>query len=175
MDKFIIPPIHRFTQVKSLILCCSALMPLDVLQTIMDFYQIEELDNTDIESISRRELEKIIKHLPRLNTLIMNYNPLFVIPSQIHTLMLRGDSQSISINNLWHTIQNVKTPGTLTKSQDMMFDIIDQFDHINNLLFTCCDFAEGDCMEFFIEKLSLHWLEDSSYRLRMNHFTYRKG
>jgi hypothetical protein len=57
----------------------------------------------------------------------------------------------------------------------MMVDIIDQFDYLNNFVFICDDLWEGDYLEFFIEKLRLHWLEDNSYRLRMNHFTFRQG
>ncbi|CAF1087782.1 unnamed protein product [Rotaria sordida] len=175
IDRFIIPPIHRFTQVKSLILRGSTLMSLDVLKTIMDLNQIETLDVFPVESLSRHELNILIKHCPRLNYLIMDYNPLFGIPSQIHTLRLDIDFRSLSIDNLWHTTQNVKVLEIPINSKDMMLDIIDQFDHIDNFLFSCDEFSEGDYLEFFIEKLHLYWLEDNSYRLAMNHFTYRQG
>ena len=56
----------------------------------------------------------------------MEYNPLFVIPSQIHTLRLEGDCKSIWIDNLYHTIQNVKPLEIATNSKDMMVDKIDQ-------------------------------------------------
>ncbi|CAF4423987.1 unnamed protein product [Rotaria sp. Silwood2] len=175
MDKFIIPPIHRFTQVKSLILCGSTFMLLDVLNTIIDFNQIETLDIFPVESLSRHKLDILIKHCPRLNYLIMNYNPLFDIPSQIHTLRLDVDFRSLSINNLWHITQNVKTLEIPINSKDMMLDIIDQFDHIDNFLFSCDYFSEGEYLEFFIKKFRIYWLEDNSYRLAMHHFTYRQG
>ncbi|CAF3790030.1 unnamed protein product, partial [Rotaria sordida] len=174
IDKFIIPLIHRFTQIKSLIFCGPTLMSLDILITITDFNQIEKLDVGCIERLSRHELNKLIKHLPRLNYLIMEYNPLFVIPSQIHTLRLEGDCKSISINNLWYTIQNIKILEISIHSKDMMVDIIDQFHHIDNFLFTCDYFSEGEYLEFFIEKFRLYWLEDNSYRLRIDHFTCRQ-
>ncbi|CAF4016659.1 unnamed protein product, partial [Rotaria sp. Silwood1] len=60
----------------------------------------------------------------------MKFNPLFVIPSQIHTLILEGDSRSISIDQLYHTIKNVKTLQIPTNSKDMMLDIVDQLDHL---------------------------------------------
>ncbi|CAF1287616.1 unnamed protein product [Rotaria sordida] len=37
------------------------------------------------------------------------------------------------------------------------------------------DLSEDDYLKFVIEKLHIHWLEDNSYCLRMNHFTYRQG
>ncbi|CAF4249599.1 unnamed protein product, partial [Rotaria sp. Silwood2] len=175
MDKFIIPPIHRFTQVKSLILCGSTFMLLDVLNTIIDFNQIETLDIFPVESLSRHKLDILIKHCPRLNYLIMNYNPLFDIPSQIHTLRLDVDFRSLSIDNLWHITQNVITLEIPINSKDMMLDIIDQFDHIDNFLFSCDYFSEGEYLEFFIKKFRIYWLEDNSYRLAMHHFTYRQG
>jgi Leucine-rich repeat (LRR) protein len=66
-------------------------MTLDTLGTIVDFNQIEILDIACIESVSRQELPKLIKHLPRLNYLAMEFNPLFVVPSQIRTVRLVGD------------------------------------------------------------------------------------
>ncbi|CAF3698966.1 unnamed protein product [Rotaria sp. Silwood1] len=173
--RFIISPIHRFTQVKSLILCGSTLMSLDVLKTIMDFNQIEKFDFFLIESLSTHELNILIKHCPRLNFLIMDYNSLFVRLSQIHTLRLDVDFLSLSIDNFWHTAQNVKTLEISINSKDMMLDIVDQFDDIDNFLFSCDEFSEDEYLEVFIEKLYLHWLEDNSYRLAMNHFTYRQG
>jgi len=56
----------------------------------------------------------------------------------------------------------------------MMLDIIDQFGHINDFVFMCDDLREGDYLEFFIEKLRMHWLTDNSYRLRMNHFIFHR-
>jgi len=91
IDEFIIPPIHRFTQVKSLILSGSQMMSLNILQTIIDLNQIEELDLADIKYFSRHELDKLIKYLPRLHSLTMKYHPLFVVPSQIRTVRLVGD------------------------------------------------------------------------------------
>ncbi|CAF4671736.1 unnamed protein product [Rotaria sp. Silwood1] len=175
IDRLIISPIHRFTQVKSLILCGSTLMSLDVLKTIMDFNQIEKFDFFLIESLSTHELNILIKHCPRLNFLIMDYNSLFVRLSQIHTLRLDVDFLSLSIDNLWHTVQNVKALEISVNSKDMMLDIVDQFDDIDNFLFSCDEFSEDEYLEVFIEKLYLHWLEDNSYRLAMNHFTYRQG
>jgi len=35
--------------------------------------------------------------------------------------------------------------------------------------------TQGQYVEFFIEKLRIHWLEHNSYRLAMNHFTFRQG
>ncbi|CAF1267578.1 unnamed protein product [Rotaria sp. Silwood1] len=175
IDKFQTPPISRFTQVKSLIYYGSTLMPLDILKTILDLNQIEELDVCSIRSLSRHELYKLIKVLPRLNSLTMKFNPLFVIPSQIHTLILEGDSRSISIDQLYHTIKNVKTLQIPTNSKDMMLDIIDQLDHLENIIFTFDEFNEGEYLEFFIEKLSVYWMEDNCHRLAMNHFTFRQG
>ena len=42
-------------------------------------------------------------------------------------------------------------------------------------MFICDDLSEGDYLEYFIEKLHMHWLENKSYRLRMNHFTFHSG
>jgi len=173
IDKFLSPPIHRFTQVRSLTLCGSKLMSLDILQTILDLNQIEELDVYDIASVSRHELDKLIKHLPRLHNLTMKYHPLFVVPPQIHTLRL--EDESISVDNLCHTIPHVKTLEIQISTKDMMLDVIDQLHHIDDFLFMCDDFSQGCYLEFFIEKLHLHWLEDNSYRLAMNHFTYSQG
>jgi hypothetical protein len=174
-DKFIIPPIHRFTQVKLLICSGSVLMSVDILRTILDFNQVEVLDVSCIELVSRHELNKLIKHLPRLNSLMMKYNPLFVIPSQIHTLNLEDRSKSISIDNLCHTIKNVKSLAIPIDSEDMMLDIIDQLDHINDFRFMCHHFSQSNYLEFFIEKLCMYWMENNSYRLTMNHFTFRQG
>ncbi len=65
-------------------------MSLDILQTIIDFNQIEELDVSYIKYLSRHELVKLIKYFPRLHSLAMEYHPLFVVPSQIHTLRLEN-------------------------------------------------------------------------------------
>jgi hypothetical protein len=102
----------------------------------------------------------------------MEFNPLFVVPSQIRTVRLVGDFKSICIDNLWRTVRNIKTLEIPIDSKDMMVDTIDQFDYLDNFVFICDDLWEGDYLEFFIEKLRLHWLEDNSYRLRMNHFTF---
>lgn len=175
MDHFSTYPIHRFTQVISLTLSGSLSISFDVLQTIMDFHQIETLDVADAKSLSRRELNKLIKHCPRLNILIMEYNPLFVVPAQIHTLRLEGDCRLISIDNLWRTIKNVKNLEIPITSKDMMLDIIEQLDHLDNILFICDDFAQGDYFEFFIEKFHFHWMEKQSYRLRTHDVTFRQG
>ncbi|CAF1450564.1 unnamed protein product [Rotaria sordida] len=128
---------------------CILLTPLDILQTIIDFNQIEKLLVDCIKSLSRHELNKLIKHLLRLNSLTTKYNSLFVIPSPIHILRLEGDSESISI-------LNVKTLEISINSKDMMMDIIDQFDYINDFVFICDDLSEGDYLEYFIEKLHMH-------------------
>jgi hypothetical protein len=57
----------------------------------------------------------------------------------------------------------------------MMMGIIDLFDHINDFVFTCEHFFQGDYFEFFIEKLHLYYSKDISYRLAMNHFTFQQG
>ncbi|CAF1484896.1 unnamed protein product [Rotaria sordida] len=110
---------------------------------------IEKLLVDCIKSLSRHELNKLIKHLLRLNSLTTKYNSLFVIPSPIHILRLEGDSESISI-------LNVKTLEISINSKDMMMDIIDQFDYINDFVFICDDLSEGDYLEYFIEKLHMH-------------------
>ncbi|CAF4084733.1 unnamed protein product [Rotaria sordida] len=74
IDKYITPSIHRFTQVKSLILSGSILMSLDILKIIIDLNQIEKLDVYSIESLSINELYKLIKYLPRLNELTMEFS-----------------------------------------------------------------------------------------------------
>lgn len=90
----------------------------NILQTIFDFNQIEEL-------VSRHQLDKLIKHLPQLNSLITKYNLLFVIPSQIHILILEDDCKSISIDNLFHTVKNVKRLEISINSKDIMLGSID--------------------------------------------------
>ena len=59
-----------------------------------------------------------------MNSLTTKYNSLFIIPSPIHILRLEGDSESISIDNLYHTIPNVKTLEISINSKDMIMDII---------------------------------------------------
>ncbi len=175
IDEFTIPPIHRFTQVESLILNGSQMMSLNILQTIIDLNQIEELDLADIKYFSRRELDQLIKHLPRLYSLTMKYHPLFVVPSQIRTLRFENNDQLISIDNLSHTIPYVKTLEIPIQTKDEMVDLIDQLGHINDFLFIFDDLSEGDYLEFFIEKFRVSWLEDNSYRLARNHFTFWQG
>jgi len=57
-------------------------MSLDILQTILDFNQIEKLDVLYVGTLSIHELDELVKHLPRLNSLIMEYHLLFVVPSE---------------------------------------------------------------------------------------------
>jgi hypothetical protein len=56
-----------------------------------------------------------------------------------------------------------------------MVDLIDQLGHINDFLFIFDDLSQGDYLEFFIEKFRIYWLEENSYRLAMNHFTFWQG
>lgn len=175
MDQLSTPPIHRFAHVESLVLHGSLLISFDVLQTIMDFHQIETLDVAGVKSLSRHELNKFIKQCPRLNCLIMEYNPLFVVPPQIHTLRLESDCRLISIDNLWHTIKNVKNLEIPIKSKNMMLDIIDRLDHLDNILFICDDFTQGAYLEFFMEKLHFQSMKKESYRLRTTCVSFRQG
>lgn len=151
------------------------MMPSDILQTIIDLNQIEELDLADIKYFSRHELDKLIKHFPRLHSLTMKYHPLFVVPSQIRTLRFENSDRAISIDNLSHTIPHVKTLEIPIQTKDEMVDLIDQLGHINDFLFIFDDLSQGDYLEFFIEKFRIYWLEENSYRLAMNHFTFWQG
>jgi hypothetical protein len=96
------------------------MMPSDILQTIIDLNQIEGLDLADIKYFSRHELDKLIKHFPRLHSLTMKYHPLFVVPSQIRTLRFENSDRAISIDNLSHTIPHVKTLEIPIQTKDGM-------------------------------------------------------
>ncbi|CAF1509656.1 unnamed protein product, partial [Rotaria sordida] len=145
------------------------------LKIIIDLNQIEKLDVYSIESLSINELYKLIKYLPRLNELTMEFHPLFVVPLKIHTLRLEGDSRTITIDTLYHTIQNVKTLKIPKYSRGMMIDIIDQLKNLDNITFTLDEFSEDEDTDFFLKKLSFRWFENNSYRLAINHFTFRQG
>ncbi|CAF1248012.1 unnamed protein product [Rotaria sp. Silwood1] len=160
-----VPPNHRFTQVISLILSGSILMSLDILKTIIDLNQIETLDVYSIESLSINGFYELIKHLPRLNELTMEFNPLFVVPLQIHILRLEDDSRRITIDTLYHTIHNVKTLEIPKNSRNMMIDIIDQLKNLDNIMFTHDEFSQDADTDFFLKKLSFRWFENNSYRL----------
>ena len=175
VDQCIKPPTKRFSYVQSLILNGAKLISLDFLQSIVNLNEIEELDLQDMKFVSRREIERLIRHLPRLSLLTMKYDPLFIPPPQIRTLQFEGDTQSIIIGQLSHTIPHVKTLDIQIHTKDQMVRLIDQLGHINDFIFMLDDLSRGDYMEFFVEKLHTYWLEENSHRLATHHFTFRQG
>ena len=108
----------------------------------------------DVKFVSRRELEQLSEHLPRLYSLIMKYHPLFVVPSQIRTLRLEGNIRSTPINHLSHRIPYVKTLQIQIHTKDQMIRLIE---HIDDFLFMFDDLDREDHLKFFIEKLHFHW------------------
>ncbi|CAF4364908.1 unnamed protein product [Rotaria sordida] len=56
-----------------------------------------------------------------------------------------------------------------------MIDIIDQLKNLDNITFTLDEFSEDEDTDFFLKKLSFRWFENNSYRLAINHFTFRQG
>ncbi|CAF0945389.1 unnamed protein product [Rotaria sordida] len=76
--------------VKSLTLTGSSLLSLDILSSIVLPQQIQYLDVSDIHRLSPNELENLLAHTFRVLSLSMKFDPLFVIPSQIQYLLLKG-------------------------------------------------------------------------------------
>ena len=175
IDQCTEPPKERFEHVQTLVLNGAQLIPVNLLQSIVDPDEIKELDLDDVKFLSTRELEQLIEHLPRLNCLTMKYHPLFIIPPQIRTLRLEGDIQSIIIDHLSHTIPHVKKLEIQICTKDQMVCLIDQLEHIDDFLFMFDDLYQSNYLETFVEKFHHFWLEKNSHRLATHHFTFRSG
>ena len=175
IDQCTEPPKERFKHVQTLVLNGAHLMPVDLLKSIVDLDEIEELDIDNVKFFLRRELKQLIEHLPRLNRLTMKHHPLFIVPPQIRSLRLEGDVQSISIDNLPHIIPYVKTLEIQIRTKDQMVCLIDQLEHIDDFLFIFDDLYQSNYLETFVEKFHHFWLEKNSHRLATHYFTFRSG
>ncbi|CAF3681328.1 unnamed protein product [Rotaria sp. Silwood1] len=173
MNKLFAPVNYRFNQVISLTLSGSSLLPLHILSSIIDLQQIRHLDVADIHLLLPAELENLITHTPRVTSLLMKFDPLFIIPSQIHYLLLEGPGQSISLDRLYYTISSVKRLEISMASKQMIIDVIDRFLGLENLdIFFDDGDLDDDSMTIY-KGISNDWLIQHTHRLKSHEFTCR--
>ncbi|CAF3963048.1 unnamed protein product [Rotaria sp. Silwood1] len=164
---------YRFNQVKSLTLSGSSLLSLNILSLIVDLQQIQHLDVADIHLLLPDELENLITHTPRVTNLLMKFDPLFIIPSQIHYLLLDGPGQSISLDRLYYTISSVKRLEISMASKEMIIDVIDRFLGLENLdIFFDDGDLDDDSMTIY-KGISNEWLIQHTHRLKSHDLTCR--
>ncbi|CAF1097872.1 unnamed protein product [Rotaria sordida] len=173
MNKLIAPINYRFNQVISLTLSGSSLLSLNILSSIVDLQQIQHLDVADIHLLLSDELENLIAHTPRVTSLLMKFDPLFIIPSQIHYLLLEGPGQSISLDRFYYTISSVKRLEISMASKQMIIDVIDRFLGLENLdIFFDDGDLDDDSMTIY-KGISNDWLIQNTHRLKSHDFTCR--
>ncbi|CAF4424243.1 unnamed protein product, partial [Rotaria sp. Silwood2] len=147
MNKLITPIGYCFNQVKSLTLSGSSLLSLNILSSIVNLQQVQYLDVTNIHLLLPDELENLIAHTPRVTSLSMKFDPLFIMPSQTRYLLLEGLGQSISLDRLSYTISSVERLEISMTSKQMIIDVIDRFNGLENLdIFFDDDDLDDDCM-----------------------------
>ncbi|CAF2881001.1 unnamed protein product [Rotaria sp. Silwood2] len=173
MNKLITPIGYCFNQVKSLTLSGSSLLSLNILSSIVNLQQVQYLDVTNIHLLLPDELENLIAHTPRVTSLSMKFDPLFIMPSQTRYLLLEGLGQSISLDRLSYTISSVERLEISMTSKQMIIDVIDRFNGLENLdIFFDDDDLDDDCMT--INKgVSIDWLVEHTHCLKSHDFTCR--
>jgi len=165
-NKPIISPIYRFTHVHCLILIGSTLPPIDILCSIVDLSQINELDISSIQNISIGQIHLLIEYTSHLNHLIMErFIPLFIPPSHVYSYTIKTWKYNDDIDQFCLRFSHIKSLKMHIDSIEMMIKLINQLKYLEHMVF-------WNNFEKHLPYLSMRLLRRMIYRLRREKFTY---
>jgi hypothetical protein len=168
-NKSINSSIHRFTHVNCLILIGSTLPSIDILCSIVDLSQINELDISFIKNISIGQIHLLLEHTSHLNHLIMeNLIPLFIPPLYIHSYTIKKWKYNHDIDKFCSRYSHIKSLKIDIYSIEMMIKLINRLKHLEHVVF----WYNFDKHFPFV---SMRLLRRMIYRLRRDKFTYEAG
>lgn len=170
-DKIVTLPISMFNHVSSLTLLTLYLPPVDVLQSIVNLKQIQEIDVSLIRNFSLEEFQTLIDYMTNLKHIKMQYNPLFFPPLHIRVFtFVRKDKDMyvVDTNNIkrfCYLFFHVKNLEITVQSKHIIIQLLNQLHYLERIKIFC--------YQDYLLNIEHNWFLENVSRFHTVNFTYR--
>lgn len=160
-----------FNNVYSLALITSTLPSIEILQSIVNLKQIEQLNVGLVQNLSIDQFRILIDYMTNLKIIRMQFNPFYIPPLHIHSYIFVREDQDTSVID-WNNIDrfsylffHIKYLEITIQLEEIVIQLLNRLHYLETVrIFS---------YQNYLENIKSHWFREKIPRLKTLDFTYR--
>jgi len=164
-------PNISFNNVYSLALITTTLPSIEILQSIVNLKQIQQLDVALVKHLSLDQFRILIDYMINLKLIRMQYNPFYIPPLHIHSYIFVREDQNTSVID-WNNIErfsylffHIKYLEITIQLKEIIIQLLNRLHYLET--------ARIFSYQNTLQNIKYHWFRENIPRLKTIDFTYR--